>query len=160
MARKKEYTPAALDKAVKRYFLSISREITVTEMLPTGELDKYGHEICKPEPVTNALGEPMKCVEFLIPPTVGGLANFLGIHRDTWNSYCKDPAFSDTATYARGQMHAYLEQETLTRKGADLKGVLFNLENNYGYSEKVSVTTDTVEDFLRRQEHDYGGQEF
>ena len=58
-------------------------------------------------------------------------------------------------------MHAYLEQEMLTRPGKDLKGILFNLENNYGYSEKVSMTTDTMEEYLRRQsEEGTGGQEF
>ena len=161
VGRKKEYTPQKLGKAVRRYFDSISREITVTEMLPTDERDDKGHVIYEQVPVENSLGEPMKTIQFLIPPTVGGLCAYLGIHRDTWNSYCNSEEFSDTTTYARGRMHAYLEQEMLTRPGKDLKGILFNLENNYGYSEKMNITTDTMEEFLRRQQDETGGgQEF
>lgn len=161
MGRKKNYTPQTLRRAVKRYFDSISREVTVKETVPTGEKDDKGHMIYQEVPVTNALGEEMKTVQYLIPPTVGGLAAYLGIHRDTWNAYCNDPEFSDTTTYARGRMHAYLEQEMLTRPGKDLKGVLFNLENNYGYKEQLAVTSESMEDFLRRSAGEgYGGQEF
>lgn len=161
MGKLKKYTPRQLRRAVEDYFASISREITVTEQVATGERDEKGHMIFESRPVENCLGEQMKTLQYLIPPTVGGLAAYLGIHRDTWNAYSNDPAYSDTTTYARGRMHAYLEQEMLTRPGKDLKGILFNLENNYGYSEKVNVTTDTMEDFLRRQsEEPQGGQEF
>ena len=160
MGKQKKYTPEKLDRAVKRYFKSISREITVTESKPTGERDDMGHMIYEEVPVMNSLGREMKTVQYLIPPTVGGLSDFLGIHRDTWNAYCNDEAYSDTTTYARGRMHAYLEREMLTRPGKDLKGVMFNLENNYGYAERMNVTTDTVEEFLKRQEEAGGDQEF
>ena len=152
MGVQKKYTPEKLEKAVKKYFKSISREVTVTEKLSTGQKDKDGHTIYEDVPVKNSLGKEMKTIQYLIPPTVGGLADFLGIHRDTWNAYCKDPAFSDTTTYAQGRMHAYLEQEMLTRSGKDLKGVLFNLENNYGYKDRVEVTNDTMESFLKQRE--------
>lgn len=161
MGKPRKYTPRTLRKAVEAYFNSISREIVMTEPKPTGYRDDKGHMIYEDVPVENALGEEMKVIQYLIPPTVGGLAAHLGIHRDTWNAYSNDEAYSDTTTYARGRMHAYLEQEMLTRPGKDLKGILFNLENNYGYSEKVSMTTDTMEEYLRRQSEEAGGgQEF
>ena len=161
MGKPRKYTPRTLRKAVEAYFNSISREIVMTEDVPTGQRDDKGHMIYEKVPVKNALGEEMKVIQYLIPPTVGGLAAHLGIHRDTWNAYSNDEAYSDTTTYARGRMHAYLEQEMLTRPGKDLKGILFNLENNYGYSEKVSMTTDTMEEYLRRQSEEAGGgQEF
>ena len=34
-------------------------------------------------------------------------------------------------------MRAYLETELLTRK--DVKGVIFDLQNNYGYTEKKEI---------------------
>lgn len=161
MAKQKKYSPSKLDKAVRNYFLSISREVTVTERKPTGEKDSDGHMIYEEVAVINSLGQEMKTVEYLIPPTVGGLSDFLGIHRDTWNAYCQDAAYSDTTTYARGRMHAYLEREMLTRPGKDLKGIMFNLENNYGYSERMELTHDSMEDFLRRQAQEgTGRQEF
>lgn len=151
MGRKMSYDPVTLDRAVRKYFRSISREVVLTEKKPTGEKDKMGHEIYEDAVILNDLGKPMKVTEYLIPPTVGGLSDFLGIHRDTWNDYCnqqKHPEFSDTTTYAQGRIHAYLERESLTRQGKDLKGVLFNLENNFGYREKLDVSGETFENYL------------
>lgn len=161
MAKQKKYSPSKLDKAVRNYFQSISREIVVKEPVRTGKKDENGHWIYEDRPVINSLGQEMKTIEYLIPPTVGGLSDYLGIHRDTWNAYCQDEAYSDTTTYARGRMHAYLEREMLTRPGKDLKGIMFNLDNNYGYSERMELTHDTMEDFLQRQAAGgSGGQEF
>lgn len=153
MARPKKYTERTLSKAVERYFDSITREITVTEKQETDQRDDKGHVIYKTVPVENKLGEPVKVTEYIVPPTVGGLCAFLGIHRSTWAEWCdktKHPEFSDTTTRAVGRMRAWNEQELLTRSGKDIKGVIFNLENNYGYRERLGVTDDTVEDFLQR----------
>lgn len=149
MPAQKRYTPEKLASAVRRYFKSITREVAVTEKVPTGQLDKMGHMIYEDKPVVNQLGKELKVVEYLVPPTVGDLSNFLGIHRDTWNSYCHEEAFSDTTSYAQGCIHAYLEREMLVRSGKDLKGVLFNLENNFGYRERMELTNETMEDYLR-----------
>ncbi len=163
MGAPKKYTPEKLAGAVKRYFKSISREVTVKEQVPTGEKDKMGHMIYETREVLNCLGKPVKVTEYLIPPTVGDLSAFLGIHRDTWNDYCnheKHPEFSDTTTYAQGRIHAYLERELLTRSGKDIKGIQFNLENNFGYKEKLAITNDTVESYLMKQLEEGDGQQF
>ena len=163
MGAKKKYTRKKLQEAVERYFRSISREKTLVEKKPTGRKDKMGHEIFEEVEIFNSLGEPMVVTEYLVPPTVGGLSDFLGIHRDTWNDYCnreKHPEFSDTTTYAQGRIHAYLEREMLTRQGKDLKGVLFNLENNFGYKERMELVNDTVENFLEQQMKQGGVQQF
>ena len=163
MGAPKKYNEKTLAAAVRRYFRSISREVTLTEKKPTGKKDKMGHEIYEDVQILNDLGKPMKVRQYLVPPTVGGLSAFLGIHRDTWNDYCnreKHPEFSDTTTYAQGRIHAYLEHEMLTRSGKDLKGVLFNLENNFGYKERMELVNDTVENFLERQMEQGGGQQF
>lgn len=140
MPRPKKYTEAKLRKQVGRYFDSISRTITVTERKDTGDRDDKGHVIWEEVDIVNNLGEPLQKREYIIPPTVGGLCEYLGIHRSTWNDYCNEdlhPEFSDTTTRARGAMRAYLEQELLTRK--DVKGVIFDLQNNYGYTDKREV---------------------
>ena len=163
MGAPKKYTARTLKKAVEEYFKSITREVVMTENKPTGEKDKMGHMIYEAVDIVNSLGKPMKVIEYLVPPTVGGLSDYLGIHRDTWNDYCnreKHPEFSDTTTQAMGRIHAYLERESLTRDGKNLKGVIFNLENNFGYKERLDVSGG-VEDFLRRvQDEDDGGQRF
>ena len=161
-APKKYKTGRALQKAVDAYFDSITREKVLTEMVPTGNKDKYGHMIYEPQEVINRLGRKVKVTEFLVPPSVGDLAEFLGIHRSTWYDYCnpeKYPEFSDTTTQALGRIHAYLERESLTRDGKNLKGVIFNLENNFGYKERLEVQGG-VEAYLRNLPEDEGGQRF
>lgn len=150
MPPQKKYTPEKLEKAVLKYFKSISRKKVLTHSVATGEKDSMGHVIYKEEPVLNQLGKPVEVTEYIVPPTVGGLCAFLGIHRSTWNDYCNDEAFADTTTYAQGLRHAYLEQENLTRPGKDLKGIQFDLENNFGYRERTqhSVAFEKLEDFL------------
>ena len=133
-------TGKALQVQVDRYFKSISRTVPVTELVPTGELDEKGHRILDTQPVMNDLGEIMMRKEYIIPPTVSGLCAYLGIHRATWNRYCEPelhPEFCDTTTRARGYMRAYLEEQLLTRK--DVRGIIFDLQNNYGYAEKREV---------------------
>ena len=150
MGAPKKYTPEELDRAVKQYFKSITRSVKLTEKRPTGKKDKMGHEIYVTVPVLNLLGKEVFVTEYLVPPTVGDLSAALGIHRDTWNAYCKEEEFSDTTTYAQGCIHAYLEREMLTRSGKDLKGVQFNLENNFGHKQRIELTNDTMEGFLRK----------
>lgn len=159
----KKYDAKGLERAVKRYFKSISREVKLTEKIPTGQKDEMGHMIFEDREVVNALGKPVVVTEYLVPPTVGGLSDYLGIHRDTWNDYCnhtKHPEFSDTTTYAQGRIHAYLERESLTRQGKDLKGVLFNLENNFGYKERLEMSNETVEGYLQKILESEEGQQF
>lgn len=139
--RPKEYKSAkALSAAVEAYFASISRTATVKERVDTGEKDSDGHKIYEEREVCNDAGQPIRYTEYLLPPTVGGLSDALFIHRSTWTEYCdarKHPEFSDTTTRAQGRMRAWNEQQLLTRK--DVKGIIFNLTNNYEYRERAEV---------------------
>ena len=140
MGRYKKYkTDAALRRAVEDYFASISRVRVLTEAKYTGERDKYGHAVMKMVPVKNNKGEDMTELEYVIPPTVGGLCRHLAVSRETWSQYCKDPAFEETATWAREQLRLYLDHQLLVRDGRNLQGVIFSLQNNYGMSEKKIV---------------------
>lgn len=146
--RPRAYSPEQLDKAVERYFRKITRLSTVTELVPTGNLDKYGHEIMEQKPVKNRDGEEIQQLEYLVTPCVSSLCSFLGISRSTWASYCQISEYSDTTTRARGRFQNYLEQENLERDDKHLKGIQFDLMNNYGYREKIDVTSETMEDYL------------
>lgn len=163
MGAPKKYDEKSLDRAVRKYFDSITRDVAVTEKKPTGEKDRMGHEIYELVPVLNKLGKQVIVTEYVVPPSVGDLSAFLGIHRSTWDNYCdreKYPEFFDTTTRAMGRIHAYLERESLTRRGKDLKGILFNLENNFGYKERLEMTNDTVEGFLQKMMDGEGVQQF
>lgn len=140
MARPKKYTKKTLAEAVERYFASITRIVPVTEMVDTGMRDDKGHKVYERVAVKNSLGEEAKVEEYIVPPTVGALCEYLQIHRSTWADYCDHnlhPEFSDTTTRARGRLRTYLEQQLLVRK--DVKGIIFDLQNNHGYSEKCQV---------------------
>lgn len=136
LGRPKKYSKKALDEKVEAYFKSISRERVLTEKRESGKKDEYGHKIYDEVPILNRLGEEVKVIEYFSPPTVGGLCEYLGIHRSTWNDYCNPnlyPDFADTTTRAQGRMRAWREEQVVTRK--DVKGIIFDLENNY-YGQK------------------------
>lgn len=140
MGRYKKYrSDKALREAVEGYFAAISRVRQVMEGRRTGKLDRYGHPVTEWVPVLDARGEVMTEREFVLPPTAGGLCAHLGISRETWAQYCNLPQFAETTTWARETLRLYLEQQLLTREGKNLQGVLFSLQNNYGYAEKKTV---------------------
>lgn len=153
MAAKRKYTAKKLKEEVERYVKSISRIITVTELVPTEELDRYGHPVLKPEPVHNLLGEEIKCIEFAEPPTKEALASRLGVHPSTyskWEDEEKYPEYQDTLMWFDAICRMWLKRELLRRDGRDTKGIIFDLENNYGYTEKQEVTVaGALEDYIR-----------
>jgi len=165
MARRKTYEDAEkLRRAVDRYFDSITREITVTEERETGEYDAQGHKVTEKVPVLNKMGKELVVTEYIVPPNVGDLCDFLGIDRTTWFRYCdseKYPEFCNTTTRARGRMMSWNEKELLTREGKDCKGIIFNLENNYGYKERAAVDVHgSLESYLSDAAENGRGQEF
>jgi len=140
--RPRKYTERTLRKAVNAYFRGITRTITIRERVQTEEKDDHGHWIYTLEDVRNDDGEPVRVRQFVVPPTVGGLCEALGIHRSTWADYCdreKYPEFQEVTAWARETMQHYLESELLGRDGKNLKGVIFSLQNNFGMSEKKTV---------------------
>lgn len=131
---KTRYTAVGLRKAVERYFAGISRTAPVTEPVPTGELDRKGRPLFEERIVHNDAGETIQRTEFLVPPTVGGLCQALGISRQTWASYADDqkhPEFAETVRAARDRLVAYLVEQTLLRDGRDTKGPMFVLAQAY-----------------------------
>ena len=140
MARPKKYTAKGLRDGIDRYFDSISRTVTATEPVDNGRRDKYGHVIWDKEPICNDAGDEIRYVEYILPPTITGLCEFLDIHRSTWADYCDavlHPEFADTTTRTRVRIRAWLEGQLLTRK--DVKGIIFDLQNNHGYAEKQEI---------------------
>lgn len=125
--RPKKYTKTGLQKAVDGYFASISRTVRVR--------DEDGVPVC------NDAGEDIRVTEYVRPPSVGGLCLFLGIDRSTWQNYCDrklHPELAEITAQARVRMEAYLEEQLLTRE-KNVQGLIFNLQNNYGWREKREV---------------------
>jgi len=129
--RPKKYgSKKALAEAVERYFHSISRTVPA--------LDALGQPICNDD------GDEIKLTEYLRPPSVSSLCLYLGIDRSTWQNYCdtkQHPEFKAITSETRARIEAYLEEELLTRtKG--VQGIIFNLQNNFGWKQKQEVGLD------------------
>lgn len=154
----RKYTAKSLRMEVNRYFKSISREIVVTEPVPTGELDRYGHPVFKQEPVINRLGEPIKRIEFIEPPMKSALASFLGVHPSTyskWENEEEYPEFAETLRIAHSICLMWREREILLREGKNIKGITFDLAVNYGISETVNVAVSGgIEEYIRKLEEE------
>ena len=127
VGRPKSYTKAQLERAVLKYFDSITYEVDATDV--------------KGKPVYNKLGEQIKVTCYASPPSKLDLCIFLHIDRGTWLNYCdhaKHPELKEITDFVHLKCEAYLSSELVKReKGVD--GIKFNLANNYGWSAKKEV---------------------
>lgn len=117
--RPRKYTARGFQKAVKKYFHSISVEVVNEE-------------------VRNINGDPITRIMYAIPPTISGLCLALGIDRSTWQNYAdpvENPEYAKVCESVRLRIEAYLEEQLLTREKS-VQGIIFNLSNNFGWSEK------------------------
>lgn len=122
--RPKKYTPNTFYKAVNHYFRRISTVVPV--------LDPLGNEIMD---VNN---RPIERTVYVIPPTISGLCLEIGIDRSTWQNYAdpeQNPEHAAVCEEVRLRIEAYLNEQLLTREKS-VQGVIFNLSNNFGWSEK------------------------
>ena len=143
MGRNKKYTSAAaLGKAVEGYFESISYRTRMKVETEDGARE-------------------LRVTEWAGRPSVAGLCLHLGISKETWNQYDKDPRLRRVTGEARLRMEEYWTGR-LDGKGAH--GARFVLTNNFGSSgwkEKVDVNETRVglslEEYLEQLEREGGG---
>ena len=124
---KKYKSKKALYEAVEDYFASICCTITVHNEI--GDV------------VVNDLGDPIIQKKYVVPPTISGLCLRLGIDRRTWNNYCDEklhPEFQIITSTAKARIEAWLEEELICRE-KNVRGVIFNLQNNFGWREKKEM---------------------
>lgn len=116
----------ALMSAVERYFRSISRTVKASE--------ESGRTILNDD------GKPIEIIEYVRPPCISGLCLYLGIDRSTWSNYKADPEYGEAYALARERVEAYLEEQLLTRRKG-IQGIIFNLQNNYGWRQRQDITS-------------------
>lgn len=122
--RPKKYTGKTLEKAVERYFNSIS--------CTRDALDCEGHQIF------NDAGEPIRYRAYVRPPSISALCLFLGIEKRTWANYAEEKDMAPVVEHTKARVEAYLEEQlTIREKG--VQGIIFNLQNNYGWKQKQEV---------------------
>lgn len=121
--RKKYETAEKLSRAVSRYFNSI--------MYDKPMLDENGEQI-------KALsGEPIVIKAYAEPPSIQNLCVFLGIDTSTWDNYREDERLKWVCNDTKLRIEAYLVGEVNKRDRP--QGVIFNLENNFGWKKKKEV---------------------
>lgn len=133
-------TSKALMREVRQYLDSISRTVEVTEQVATREVDEKGHPIYERKPVYNDRGEIIHTREYLVPPTITGICLHLGITPGKWKQWCDHqahPELEEATEWVAGILQAWSEEQLLTRK--DVRGVVFHLQNNHGYTQKMEV---------------------
>ena len=124
---KKKYTPRSLRAAVDRYFASIRRTVTATERVETGP------KTYEERPILSDTGEPIRCREYVVAPTVWGLCEALGITPAQWERLCdreEHPELQEAVQRAAGLMREWKEQTLLTKK--DVRGLIYHLQNHMG----------------------------
>ena len=129
--RPRKYTAAKFREAVDKYFRSISTLVPVMGIDGENALDMDGNEIVR--------------TAYAVPPTVSGLCLKLGIDRRTWANYAdpekhggtkeKPSAYAKVCDDVKLRIEAYLNEQLLVREKS-VQGVIFNLSNNFGWSEK------------------------
>ena len=152
MGREKKYrTPASLSKAIDRYLSAVCYERPVMSL--EGE---------KSKPVFLKNGEPAIETVYLSPVSVSGLCVELGISRQTWASYGKDPVFASLVEGYRLRSEVYWEHQLTTGTGKGVQGASFALKANFGWRDKQDMVVvgggQSLEDYLARTASE--GQEF
>lgn len=133
MARPKKYTKAEnMQKAINDYF-----ESCFVEDL------KYNSDKGYYEPKKDYKGNIIKvqCKPF----TITGLANAIGMTRETLLRYEEQEEFSDTIRKAKQKVEEYVEERLFDRDGVN--GAKFNLINNFNnWSDKQEISADISND--------------
>ena len=120
----KKYSPRSLEAAVDRYFASIRRTVTATERVETGP------KTFEERTILSDTGEPIRCREYVVAPTVWGLCESLGITPAQWKRLCdreEHPEMQNAVQRAAGLMREWKEQALLTKK--DVRGLIYILQN-------------------------------
>lgn len=105
-----------MEQYVEKYFLSISGKIPV---------------MIDGEPLEDRDGNAVMIDSYITPPTLTGLANYLGINRRTLLNWAKDEKcrYHDCVEMAKQRIEQYLEERLTTARHTD--GVKFSLVNNF-----------------------------
>lgn len=164
MPREKKYSSAAsLEKAIGRYWGSISYERPVVVSTPTGEVTEQGEIKYKAQMLRldengvvshTGVGRPLTERVFLREPSVSGLCRHLGISKQTWSAYKADEALGFVCEGFLLDLEDHLADKLDGNKVKTVQGVIFNLKNNFGWRDKLDVTAgpsdQSVEAYLEK----------
>jgi hypothetical protein len=109
------FSPEELDKRIEDYFNWVD---DFNANLPEGEKKK--------------------------PYTLSGICVYLDVYKEMLWEYSKKPEYSNTVKKAKQRVEQNVEEGSLNGKWNTI-GAIFNLKNNFGWTDKVEVTTKEPE---------------
>lgn len=130
-------TVAAFRKAVDGYFQAITRERKLTEFVDSGERTNKGKPIYVERDVLGIDGQPVMVLDYVVPPTMPALQLTIGVGKSSWDNYRKREGFAEVCADAKLRIEAYLAEQAVLRDKP--QGVLFTLENNYGWKSNREI---------------------
>lgn len=138
MGRWKKYRSVAeFSDAVEAYFSGI----TYTENARKPDIWVSGKYVPGDE-IIGSNGKPIEIKRYAVPPSITDLQCYLGISRQTWSMYAQREGYRDIIELARMRVEAYLTQQ-LVLMGRDCKGIIFSLENNFGYADREKTKSES-----------------
>lgn len=140
-------TAQDFEAAVESYFRGISykREIRYPDVWVNGAW-------VKGEPILGLDGEPLVVDEYVYPPSMCDLENYLMISRETMSNYRDRTGYADVIEAAERRIKAYKLRLLDDPANKNSRGLIFDLENNHGMRERredtVRQTTADISDAL------------
>lgn len=105
------------------------------------------------EELENRIEEYYKyCEEKEKPLTMGGLALFLGVARQTIINYNNKEEYGHIIDKARSRVEAEMEEKMLTGK-LTTTGCIFSFKNNFGWSDRTEIVDEKLERAKNEEEH-------
>lgn len=132
-------TTEELKEAITKYFDSCFEVVWVDKQIRDDEGNWLEEEV---DGKMKKIVRPVKHLAMVEVPTVSGMAVALGTTRRTLLDYEDEkhnnpPDFAHTIKDAKQRIEAYAEQKLFG--GAQVAGVIFNLKNNFKWSDKQEM---------------------
>ncbi len=81
------------------------------------------------------------------PYTISGLCDYINIHQDTLTEYGKRENFEHVVRMAKQKVESFvLEMASINKTNPII--AIFNLKNNFGYTDKIDVSTNTKTEYV------------
>lgn len=152
MGRWRKYKTAQdFDDAVREYFHGITyiKDVRYPDVWANGQW-------VKGEPILGLDGEPLQTTEYIYPPSMVDLENYLEISRETMSNYRERAGYRDAIEYAEKRIKAYKLRLLDDPDNKNSRGLIFDLENNHGMKERredtVHQTSADISDTLTPEE--------
>lgn len=130
-------TPEDFRDAVETYFDAITREKKLTEWVDSGERTNKGKPLMVERDVLGLDGQPVMVFDYVMPPTMPALLLSIGVSKTAWHDYRSREGYAEVCADAKLRIEAHLAEQAVIRDNP--RGVMFTLENNYGWRSSQEV---------------------